>query len=264
MAGDVADGAGAEVPPAAPGERVVVLGVVGPLRRRAEPEIPLDVVGHVVDFLGAPHRLRPDRPIRPVLDPVHFADHAGFDPLADEARTLGCVALVAHLGRRAGLAGRLADHPRLADGARQRLLGEDVQAAFERGHGDHGVRVVGGRDEHRVKVVVGVEHLAVVVVPLRVRMCVHRLFGALPVDVAERHDVLAGDAGDIAPAFAAGAHGCDVQLVAGRLFAAPEDVAGNDHPAGAGGCGAEHAAAAQVLFGHGEVAFLDQGLCAVG
>ncbi len=46
VTGHVAQGAGAEIPPAAPGEGMIAVGI-GPLRRGAEPEVPLQVLAGI-------------------------------------------------------------------------------------------------------------------------------------------------------------------------------------------------------------------------
>src|SRR5439155_1263897 len=116
VAGDVAQGTGAEVPPTAPLERRV-RGVIGAGRGGAEPQVPIDPGGRVVLFERPLDRLRPDRPVGPELDLAHRPDGAGFDPLADLPRALAGVALVPHLGSDFGLAGRF-EHVARDDGER--------------------------------------------------------------------------------------------------------------------------------------------------
>ena len=93
-------GAGAEIPEPAPLERHVG-GVVRPLRRRAEPDVPVESrrdrrrVGRPRDALRPPAggAVRPDVQLRDV------ADRAGADHLHGPARALEGVALRAHLRR---------------------------------------------------------------------------------------------------------------------------------------------------------------------
>ena len=97
------------------------------------------------------------------------ADGAGLEPLLHQAQALFGVALVAHLRDDLVLPRRLGQRPGLADGARQRLLHVDVLAQLHRGHRDQGVRVIRRGDEHRVDVLLLLEHHAVVLVLDRLR-----------------------------------------------------------------------------------------------
>ena len=74
------------------------------------------------------------------------------DPLADQARAVAGVALVAHLRRHLVLARRLGQHARLVTRVRQRLLHVHVLAGLHRRHGDHRVGVVRRRNDDRVDV----------------------------------------------------------------------------------------------------------------
>src|ERR1041385_119132 len=84
MARAVAQRAGAETPPPAPLERGV-RRMIGPGRRGAEPQLPIEPGRRVVLVERPVERLRPDRPVGPELDLAHGADGAGFHPLADLA-----------------------------------------------------------------------------------------------------------------------------------------------------------------------------------
>src|SRR5439155_17595973 len=70
VTGYVAQGAGAEVPPAAPLERRV-RRMVRPRGGRAEPQVPIDPGWRVVLFERPLDRLRPDRSVGPELDLAH-------------------------------------------------------------------------------------------------------------------------------------------------------------------------------------------------
>src|SRR5687768_8819600 len=113
---EVAHGAGAEIPPAVPlwaGEIDVMIRAI---RRRAEPEVPIDVVGGRHGFGGtggegddvfvalggfgglvAPGAGDPD------VDGAHGTDGACADELDDAAEVFGGVDLNAHLGGDVGL-----------------------------------------------------------------------------------------------------------------------------------------------------------------
>ena len=90
VAGDVAQRAGAEVPPASPVEGMVG-GMVRPERSGPEEEVPVQPLRGVVRLARALDRLRPDRAVGPVVDLAHLADHAGLEPLPDLARGSGSV-----------------------------------------------------------------------------------------------------------------------------------------------------------------------------
>src|SRR5207244_7192570 len=63
---------------------------------------------------------------------------------------------------------------------------------------------------------------------LRLGVALKGVFGGLPVDVAQRVDVLALHALHVVAAHAAHANAGDVELVARRAVAAPQDVARHD------------------------------------
>ena len=195
--------------------------------------------------------LRPDGPVGPVLHLAHGPDDAGLDPLADEPGTVVGVALVAHLGDDALLAGRRREGARLGDGARQRLLAVHVLAASHRLHRDDRVGVVGGGDDHGVEVGLCVEHAPVVGVGARLGIEGERARGVPEVDVAERGDVLAVASPHVAPPAPAHADAGDVQGVARRLEPAPaEHAAGHDHQGSGGRDPAEKAAAREGMATH--------------
>ena len=78
VAGHVAQRAGAEVPPAAPGERMIAVAV-RPLRRRAEPDVPVERRRAPASIGGPALALRPDRAIGPDVDFLDRADLAGAE-----------------------------------------------------------------------------------------------------------------------------------------------------------------------------------------
>ena len=123
MAGEVADRAGAELPPGPPADRRVVR-MIRPGRHRIEPAFPVEARRH------RRRVLRPVGQIGPAAGPrvgpgVHLpdvADRAVPDPLAVQADVLAGVAEVAELRGDAGLAGGLGDDAGLVDRPAQRLL----------------------------------------------------------------------------------------------------------------------------------------------
>src|SRR4029079_15467851 len=127
VTGHVTQGAGAEVPPAAPGEGAIG-GVIGTLRRGSEPQVPGDVGWDGGCVGGALTALRPDGAVGPDVDFLDVSDDATLDPLHLGGAAFGGVTLVAHLGHDLGLAG-LGDHlAGFADVVGKRLLAVDVLA----------------------------------------------------------------------------------------------------------------------------------------
>ncbi len=159
----------------------------------------------------------------------HVPDRAVLDPFADQPELLAGVALVAHLGLHLVLAGGLGQHAGLPHGARQRLLNVDVLAPLHGGHRNHGVQVVRRGDDHRVDVLLLVEHLAEIRPLLRVGILLEDGGRVLGVHVAQGHDVLARALGDVVLPHAADADAGDVQLLArGRVARAAQDVPGHN------------------------------------
>src|SRR5438105_2008958 len=133
MAGHVAEGAGAEVPPAAPGEGDVGV-VIGSFGGGAVPEVPVQRLGDFRPILGPIDALRPDWAIGPDVDFTDDADGAGADDLGPGADAAGGRAVVAHLGGDLMLGGEQLQLARFPDAVREGLLGVDVFAALD-GHG---------------------------------------------------------------------------------------------------------------------------------
>src|SRR5262249_23948841 len=98
---------------------------VGPLRRRPQPQLPVQALRHRRRLLGpvaaAPRLAAPD------MDLIDGADGAGLHQLDDAAVVVAGVDLRAYLRDALPLAGRLGDDARLVDGVRERLLAVDVQ-----------------------------------------------------------------------------------------------------------------------------------------
>ncbi len=172
--------------------------VVGPHRRRAEPEVPIQRGRHGRRVLRPRAPLRPIHvkqstrwPVGPDVRLVDVADDAGPDVLAEPARLFGGLALVAHLRGHLRLVRRLRHAPRLPHRMRQRLLAIDMLAPLDGLHRSEGVVVVGRGDDHAVNVLHLVEHLPVVGELLCLGILLERVGGVALVHVAQRHDVLA-------------------------------------------------------------------------
>ena len=198
-----------------------------PLRRGAEPEVPVEPLGdrrgflgplgHVDDVvvpLGRLLRLPAPGPADPDVHVVHRPDRAGLDQLDHAAVVVAGVDLRAHLGRDLGLRRRLADDPGLPDVVRQRLLAVDVLAQLQGRQRGEGVGVLGRAHDHRVElagVVVELAEVAGIGVPWDGSE--PRLVDGRLGDVAERHDVLGADVLEVGPAPAARADHGDIQLL---------------------------------------------------
>ena len=103
VATDIAQRAGAEVPPATPGEREIG-GIIGAIGRGAEPEVPVQALGHRWSGGRAVDALRPEhaidavqRPVRPDMNLPHLSDRAGPDCFAEDPHLFTGLALVPHL-----------------------------------------------------------------------------------------------------------------------------------------------------------------------
>ena len=167
MTAHVAQRAGAEIPPAPPlaGH---ILGMIGPVRGRAQPQIPVQR-RRDRRRVGRPRAAAPVL-AAPEIDPADLADDAGLDPLHKGLHLAGGVELRAHLGHDALLAGHFGELANLVDIMAQGLLAVDVLAHFDSHHRRHRVQVVRRRDRHSVDVLVlGLQHLAEVLVLLRAR-----------------------------------------------------------------------------------------------
>ena len=192
VAPHVAQGPVAEIPPVLPrhGSLREVAGVIGPHRRRPDPQVPVQPLRH---------RGRLLRPARRTFDPLvhpnvgfpHRPDRPRSDQLDHAAVVVGGVDLRAHLGRHLHLLGRFPHHAGLVDRVGQRLLAIDVLAPLHGRDAGQGVGVLGGADGHRVDVLL-VEHLAPVGVGLGLGMPLGGLGQVVVIHVAQGDDVLAG------------------------------------------------------------------------
>ena len=165
--------------------------------------------------VGRPvERLRPDRPVGPVLHFSNRPDHARVDPLTDLPGALPRVPLIAHLRHDALGAGHVGERARLGNRPRQRLLAVDVLSAPHRLHRDDRVRVIRCRDNDRVEVGLPIEHPAIVGVARGRRILPEHRGGVARIDVTQRDDVLARTPADIGAPATANANARDVERVA--------------------------------------------------
>ena len=194
MAAEIAHRAVAEIPPAIPPRPREIRRVIRPLRRGAEPEVPVQVrrdrhlllepvddlnavveAVRLVELLGRRGVLQTPGAIRPDVDLVHRADHAGIENFLDRPPRRRGVALVAHLrGKLRIFRRRLADQARFPDVVGERLLAIDVLAVRQRQIRGERVRVLRRGHHDRVEVIRPVEHAAQVGELLRLRVTLRR------------------------------------------------------------------------------------------
>lgn len=156
VAAHVAEGTGAELPPATPREGVdaviafpsfdafghdhfeIGFGGFG-----GEPEVPVEIGWGVHDFFleGV---LRPDGAVGPETDFLEVADGTLFDPFLSEALAFHCAALVAHLSDDFGVGGGFVEVANFGNVVAERFLNTDVLAMFDGVHGCGVVGVIGG------------------------------------------------------------------------------------------------------------------------
>ena len=153
VATHVAEGASAEIPPAAPAERGVGR-IIRTLVNRPEPQIPVERrrdgrrlrrTGDALlpQFAGA---------IGPDMDFADVADDAGLNPFVGQPRAFGGVPLIAHRRHHTCGLGGFGQFAAFEQRVRQRLLAIDVLARLDRGHRRNGVNVIGRADRHGVNV----------------------------------------------------------------------------------------------------------------
>ena len=226
MAAQVAHRAVAEVPPAVPLGPGEVDLVERPLRRGAEPQVPVEErrrvhrllrafgdVDDVLVALGGLLALQAPRAVDPDVGLADRADHAGLDDLDDPPVIVGRVHLDAHLRREIGLERRgLADLAGLVDVVGQRLFAVHVLAVLEGQQDGGGVGVLAGADDHRVEGVGLVEELAEVGILRRLGLHLGALLDGAGVDVAEGDDVFRLQALEVGPAAAAAGDHRDAHL----------------------------------------------------
>ena len=237
VATDVADPAGAEIAPHAPDERVVDFGRIRADRRRAEPEIPVQV-------RGRGHRRRqvaatPGEALArgEEICALHRTERARAQQLDRLSVRHERRVLRAHLRDDSVSHGEVAQERRLGVALAERFLEVDVLTLTHRGGGDDRVVVVGDGDVHRVDGVAFIlEQLAPVAVEVRLGELLPHAVEVLCVNVAERRHLdlrMSAEALDVATGHVGGADaGVAQQAVGaahggdGREAAVPRAAAG--------------------------------------
>ena len=74
-------------------------------RHRAEPEIPVHVLGGILLLRPGGNTLRPDRTIRPGMDFDDVTDQSRTNQFHDAAHVVLCMGLISHLRHHTGLGG---------------------------------------------------------------------------------------------------------------------------------------------------------------
>ena len=175
--------------------------MVGPPRRRAEPQVPIERVGHGRLLLRPLDALRPiqrqlaavRRPIGPDVRLPHRADRAVLEPLGHQPVALEGHALVSHLRGDLMLPRGLGQGTGLIDRVGERLLAVDVLSALDGRHRDDRVVMIRRAHDDRVDPLLLVEHLAEVFVFRGPRILVEGVRRVAPIDVGQGHDVLVLD-----------------------------------------------------------------------
>ncbi len=125
------------------------------------------------------------------MDLVYVANDAGPYPLADLSDTFSGVALITHLRGHAVAAGGLREGAGFVDIMSQRFLDIDMLAQLYRGHGHHGVHVVGRGHSDGVNAACHfVEHHAVVLVTLRSGVALVTASRTLVIHIAQCDNVV--------------------------------------------------------------------------
>ena len=215
----------------------MIRAVVRPVRRRAEPDVP-------IQFCRQRRRLfRPGAPLRtpafvsprivrqaaPGIHLAHLADGAVPDPFTNRPQVIRRVALDAHLRHQPQLLRRLGQQAGFIYIVRERFLAIDMFAGLHGGHGNQCVRVIRRGDKHRLNVFLLVEHLAVVRVKLRVGVFLERMSRVIVVHITECHDVLRLEGLQIRSAHPTDADAGDVDFLARRgLTCATQHVPGEN------------------------------------
>ena len=122
--------------------------------------------------------------------------------------------LVTHLGGNTVLCGELGQESCFIDRKGKRFFYIDVLSCLHGRSGDDCVGVVGGSNHDSVSLVEHlVEHHAVVVVLLGLRILVEDVVGIFPVDIAQTYDVLGFHLGKVSCSAASDTDTEDVELV---------------------------------------------------
>ena len=184
VVGHVAEGTRTEVPPSTEVPRRVRRVIVAILCRSDE-GIPVHRTGDGRLVGWRSHALRPDRTIGECLDAGHLANHTIPEPVQCLASAFTRSTLVTLLRGYLVLLGQLREQTTLIGIERHRLLQINMLAGGYSLCCDDGMRVVGRCNHHGIGLVEHfVEHLAIVVVGLGLRILLEDMLGILPVAVA--------------------------------------------------------------------------------
>ena len=226
VAPHVAQAAIAKVPPLLPdGAAAQVAGVKWALGGRAQPQVPIQVLGHLGRLGGASRPLRLAHPRAPDVHFLDLADRLRLDQFHDAPIGVASVNLRAHLRGHLGPVVGLADRAGFVHRMGHRLLAVHVLAKLHRRHRRQRMVVVRRADDHGVDVFL-LEHLPPVAVTASLAGPLPGRFDGLDrpregrlFHVAERHDVyarIAEHSAQVRPAAPSGPDQPDVDSLARR------------------------------------------------
>ena len=216
VAGHVAQGSLAEIPPAPPLSRMVDARPEGTFGRGAEPKIPTERLWwRLASFRAlpaAPTLADPDVNLR------DFADRARLDDLDDAPIVFAGVNLRPQLRRHAMFASRFRHDPRFGDGVRQRLFAIDVKACADRSNRRRSVMVVGRRNHHGVDLAFLLfQHLTVVGIRSGAGKASSRALQIVSVDVDQGDNILMRNRLNVRRCLVGRPDTSDMKLLIGRF-----------------------------------------------
>jgi len=240
MAGHIAEGAGAEIPPSAPVPRRVE-GVVRTHGSWPDKEIP---VKGVRDPLPGFRTVKALRPYWTVGESFHFGDFADLavgQPFTNQVNPLTRRTLVPHLGGHLVFFGQFGQQPRLIHRMGQWFLNINVLAHGHGVRGSDGMGVVGCGDHYCVdRLAHLIVHLAPVLVPFGPGILFENavLLAVSVVHIAKGHDVLGFQVLEVGIPHPSDTDSGDIQLVARRhMPQTGNHIAGKNREPGCRGSG---------------------------
>ena len=254
MDGHITNRPAAKIPPTAPFERHIGAVVVA-LGGRPQPQVPIEVRGHLLRHRRPGHALGPPAP-GAVSDHMHLPhrpDRARLDQLHQPDVTRVLMVLGAHLGGQLLPCRQPGDQPGLLHSVGERLLAIDMQAPAQGPRGRRGMVMVGGADHHGFQIFL-LEQLAVIGILAGPGMPGPGGTESAAVHITEGDDILARHPFQVAGTPAAHANGADVQF-ATRARHPPVAAGWQGTRQHASGKRCHHKAAPSHLSGHESPSF---------
>src|SRR6266446_6901879 len=214
MAAKVGQRPAAEIPLFVPARALVdVVGMVRTLRRRPQPQVPVQVIRNRDGLFGpiavTPNPRRPD---------VNFADRpngTGLDAFDHAPAVPVSVRLGTHLSSDLCLVSFASQEASFPNGMGKRLFAIDMLFQFECGQNGKSVSMVWGAHHHGVDVLAVVVQFAEIEILSRFRVTLSCSVEISFVNVAQSHDVFAADFFQIVCAASANADDGQVELFVG-------------------------------------------------